>query len=568
MRREQGSGAILALFTACTPASHSPNRQASRGPVVANATTSGAVAPSAAPQASAAPTNAILQPSAMPRSAEPLPTAVAPSSSPPPSAVVAPPSTPAKQSGNGYTLREVAEGNDFTFHRLGDGTLLVSVGLSVGRIRGSTLEWDDTLSDGLPSPWSPYLVPAIGSIEGHSLEGAWLELVSGCGTNPASSGYPIEYEFVRKGKRWRLLPMNQRRRWRDRTSYHVQSGYVYAKRKYALMQADNTAEFADGYVEEEERESIEHCIGNSFIVDDRNQPVATPELPKDLCVINVIQTPQGVALAGWDRQNRIIIELQQGEHTTRHTPQLPVGCHFQTTDSFSFSFVESGKAVFGGPTRCANPAQLHAYQFAFDGENFTAKTVLAAEAAPDTGASASSHPQLPSDPARYVENPVWRSSVVSKGVTWVTATTSVGTHCIGAPYEPEQVLYSSVSGRTTHRSSIVGVRFIEDCLQYRPRFAVLEELRQNRTITANDAERLAKAHHVPKSCSLVEMKTDNQHALGVPMDGNSDGSDECSRFVMHFGGRTWCFSLEFVPSHEENPESTTYYIEWRAADAY
>ena len=481
------------------------------------------------------------------------------------SAVTAPAPTPSKQPKkpvNLFSLRETSDGSSYQFHRLGDATLLLSVGLSVARIQGNELQWDEGLSSGLPQIWLPNVIPEIGTLQGKTLEGATLTLEAGCGTPPSDSGYPIEYEYVRKGGQWRPLRMKQRRYWVGNTHFHVESGYSFNGRRYTLMQADNPAHYVDGDVEDQ-LESLAGCIGTSLLVDEEQRPVSQPRLPKDLCVFAINQTAEGVELAGWDRQSRLVIELRPGLRTARASPKLPEGCHFITDSAFSFSFGEFGKATLQGSTRCAGRSEQDVLAYSFDGKSFIPEpTPTETEAPTPKVADTPSHPELPSDPERGVENPQWRTSVESDGVTWVLASSSSGGRCIGGPYDPEQVLYSSVPGPTTRLKSDQGLVFLEQCLKGWPKFAVLAEVKKDMKITEAEVARLAKVHHVPKDCDLVELMTDHQHAIGVPKDSNAYSNPTCSHFVEKFPGRTWCLTLENMSKHAESPEATTYYEEW------
>lgn len=82
-------------------------------------------------------------------------------------------------------------------------------------------------------------------------------------------------------------------------------------------------------------------------------------------------------------------------------------------------------------------------------------------------------------------------------MTWVTATTATGTRCMAAPYEPAQVLYSSTAGPTFDQPSTARLRFLEECLEYGSRLAVLEEAPHKRKFTAADVERLVVSRRVP-----------------------------------------------------------------------
>jgi hypothetical protein len=457
-----------------------------------------------------------------------------------------------------FTLRVLSEFYTLKVHRLGDGTMLISYGLTLGRLQGDSLQWEPSLSRGLPQRWDPNVFPEIDELYGENLESTWLSLAPGCGTPPMASGYPVEYEFVRAGDRWKLVPMDQRHFWHGEHHYKVASVFSFKGTQHRLMTADNSSGWVDGKVEDEDIENVSHCLGTAYVVDEDWRVVHEPLLPKDLCALKVVADGERLALAGLDQNRRLVLELRAGAKMSRHSPKWPAGCHIATSAGlFSVDWSSTREADVSGSRRCPDrPEPIDTVALHFDGEHFVTRRRQMDTAGPPL-------PKLPSGTKLRIVAPEAYWSFESEGVAWVLAYTN-DSPCLSYSIGSPRFLYSSSAGKRNDgpKSISAELRFIETCLPHAPSVAILASTKRKQPFTDDEIARVARSNRVPDDCPIIEIVTESQHALGIPVSGEQDG--DCGRYVVAFRGRRFCVSLDSLADATKEPDSAqTERFTWR-----
>jgi hypothetical protein len=481
------------------------------------------------------PSRARVQAAAAPRSAE--------------SATPAASHVPEQPRPQEFTLRAFSDFDSYKIHVLADGTRLVSNGLALGRIQGDRLEWDAELSRGLPQRWDESVYPEIETVEGRDVESAWLELGAGCATPPMASGYPIEFEFARRGGRWKLVPMDQRRRWRGKNHYLAGTEFTWAGKDCRLLVVDNPLSWVDGKVEDEDFEDVSYCLGLARVVDPEGRDIRDLVLPKDLCVASVASAKDTPVIAGLDGERRLVLELRDGTKVTRHGPAWEPGCHFaESVRQLRVDFRGPRDADISGARRCPD-GRVDDVALHFDGQHFTAARLMPTKGAQHAGI------RLPREEKLEIDKPNVEEVFDSEGVTWVVASCPYQ-RCMDSWLDKTRLLYSSVKGprRDGIDAGKLDLRFIETCLPHGARITILADTTRRTAFTDEEIALVTSGRHVPDDCPIIEVMTPTQHLLGIPHEQVTEG-EPCAEFVAAPGRRQFCAPLDTLANETQEPDS-------------
>jgi hypothetical protein len=220
-------------------------------------------------------------------------------------------------------LRLRSDLRGFDLHRLADGTVAMSQGMALGRILpGGEVAWDRAASRGLPAPWSVYIDPVIGEVEGTARGFTWLGLGQG-GSAPSWIGYPLDQSYRATPAGWREVP-------RPRAGQRVaRSGYVggrYYLRASTVTLGGRTLGlmvpvepfWSDGHYSDADLSDRAYCFKDrAYWAVDGGGAGGLPRLPGDLCVRQAHAFRGTLVLIGMKEDGSVWLDIAEPGQAAR-----------------------------------------------------------------------------------------------------------------------------------------------------------------------------------------------------------------------------------------------------------